>query len=135
MLHHHEIYPDLGLLVEAFSGVVTTEEIARCVRLQHESPDFESVRWVVTDCRRATGVDAEVSDIMGFATDAFHLRARYAGKRWAFLQNDPQNTAMAMIFQNAMRGHVDFEIFSTLDAALAWLGTSEDVRRICEDAG
>jgi len=111
-----------GFLVERASGRLVYPELRNAVEARAADPEFENVRWVVTDQRDIRDFDLDVSEIRALALKLQEQEHHYHETRWGALVHSPRATAMTLLFEELVGGHLEFRTFTSVEGLLAWIG-------------
>lgn len=126
MLERQEIILEHELLLERWSGVATIEEVRQALRGHVENPDFDKVRFILSDERRIEDFAISALEIREFAMTAKKSMQAYEGKRWAFVVDAARTTALVMLFQSLLDSEIEVQVFATMESALVWLGVAPE---------
>jgi len=115
VLHSHR------LIVEYFQGTINLDDVinAKCFKNHH--PDFNADYNHLIDFRLAN-FDANVNDINEVVRFQKENTQFIKKRKSAFLTDLPEHASFTTLFSMAMSDlPIEFEIFTTLEAALNWL--------------
>ena len=119
-MHQHQIYPELRLIVIELIGPVTFEQLLKGTEELLAHPDFDQSFNGVTDYRRAE-IQFSPAELKRF-TDLTQTKQVALGT-WCMLVSGTQQTAMVTLFKHQVEAQHPIELFSTLKAASAFIGT------------
>ncbi len=117
---HYDIFPEKRLIFQRYSGRFTLAELLAAIEKlwsdPRYDPTFDGLIDLSSDC--APPSMADFRSLLEFVQGS----AKTTSGRWAAIAHSPLVTACGLIYKRAMaRRHV-FEVFSTCDAACAFLG-------------
>jgi len=113
---------ELGIFELKYSGNVNLDDILEFIR-KHIDNNALLPRELkmLTDARQIT-FDFVPDDIPKIGTEVKKLISQYTCIWDAFITDSPFETAMTLLYKNAMKGYSHkFKTFITKDAALEWL--------------
>lgn len=125
----HQIRPDLGVALSTHEGIVSDEEFLASYRAFLDSPDYDLGFHRLVDLRRA--------DSSSRSSDALRTIATYVKHRYTNVDVAPKTAVIAprdlsfglarmyQMFSELVPG--DVVVFRSVDAALAWLGVSDEM--------
>ena len=125
MIRHH-YNPQEQLLLTKVSGEVVLEEIKYHYQVLRYLEDVPKRLNVLIDCRRVK-FKVDIDELKTTAREVELALSVYEGIREAILVEQPEQTVMAMMFQEYSKGleNYCFNVFSTKEAAMEWLLSSE----------
>lgn len=121
MTLRQEFHPQIGLVHERWSGTATADEVAEALRGHVESARSGPLRFILSDERDVEEFGFSAADVRGFARSAAGNLEAYTGARWAFVIDRARTTALVMLFKAVLDSELEVQVFSTLEAASAWL--------------
>lgn len=117
-------YKEFGLVVEAVSGTISTEALEAKLWKLFSHPDYNSCDRVLCDMREAdSGIDR--ARFRAFAK-RIEESEEMSETRWAVVTKDPMLTAFSLVLKGYVERGGRFRVFSTLEAAAAYLGMESD---------
>jgi hypothetical protein len=116
----YEILPDRRLILQHFAGSSSLAELLAALRRLWADPLYSRTYDGIVDLSGAA-VDLSMRDLralIGFLQESDQTSTG----RWGAVTTSPLATACAMIYQRALAPRHAFEVFSTWEAACAFLG-------------
>jgi histidinol phosphatase-like PHP family hydrolase len=118
-MHHIEFDRKKGRLIIRYEGRVTVREYFQVIE---ELASMEEMRDGLDGMAifLGTEVDVDPEDVRAIV-DELRGKLDFAGRRWAFVIEEPRQVAIGLLYQMAAQGVHEVEIFATVEAATAWL--------------
>lgn len=124
----HQLRPDLGLVLSKHTGMVSDAEFLESYRALLDDPEYDLGLSRLVDLRDA---DSSARSSEALRSIATHLKRRYKGSdlapRTAVVAPRDLSFGLARMYQafsEVVPG--DVVVFRSVDAALAWLGVSDE---------
>lgn len=115
----HLILPQRRLILVRSSGVVTLDELAGLAVALHQDPLYDRGFDGISDLRGQT--QGPSPQELKQHVSSLKADPRYSLGRWAFIASAPADTALGYFFGQLFDGGANTSVFSSLEAALAWL--------------
>lgn len=119
MEYRYEIYPASRAIVGRISGRARLEELMQLVHALWADPRYSPAFDGVMDLEKDFGL--AMSDFRPLL-DYLRQHPRTSSGRWAVVTNSPLTTACGFIYRHTMAGRHSFDVFSTREAACAFVG-------------
>lgn len=120
MQFRYEIYPDARAIVARISGSASLTELMTFIRTLWSDPRYSPAFDGIMDLS-AQDVHVEMCEfrpILEYLLQSPHTSTG----RWAAVATTPLATACGLIYRRALSARHGFEVFSTGEAAFAYLG-------------
>lgn len=130
---HYEIYPEKRLIFMRYTGVFTLAELTDVARkLWTDKRYSKSYNGIIdlTDSRVSVGRE-DFQALIEFVVGHKHT----SEGRWAAVATSPLATACGMIYKRAITKRHAFEVFSTFEAAGAFVGIDLEEKPFFGPAG
>jgi len=122
----YKILPEIHLFVEYYSGQIFLEDLIHVKKREIKDKDYDPLFNAIGDLRDAEFI-LSVPEIIEYS-NYVKSASKVSGKRnTAILTRTPGQVAKSSIYQ--MQGRalpMNFKIVSTLEAALEWVGLSNE---------
>ncbi|MCU4164307.1 hypothetical protein [Carboxylicivirga caseinilyticus] len=131
MHFRYHILSDLNLILESYSGEYEFKDIFECKRMEMQDPNWKDYYDVLGDIRngKITLTSDDLVNIHSYLKNHQEINAQ---RKSAILTNLPYQVVFGTLLKgtNNNMSMVKPEVFSTIEAALSWLGidTSESER-------
>lgn len=119
MKFSYAIDTERQLITQRFEGTLTLERLLECLRQLWADPTYSPAYNGLVDMSKALP-KASVEDLPRLVAFVLTRPERSRG-RWAAVTNSPFLTACGMLYQKAVVSQHVFEVFSTDEAARAFL--------------
>ncbi|MCP4571086.1 MAG: hypothetical protein GY838_01915 [bacterium] len=122
---HFCYHPARDLLIHVGQDMITLAEIDELAARRRAAGLPDSVAHTLNDMRHAH---------FDFSLDQLRMNQEgrpqdsYAGCRQAEIVTDPHNTAILLLWRNWLPAGIEVEVFSTPEAAYAWVGVERQDR-------
>nr|WP_321405431.1 hypothetical protein [uncultured Carboxylicivirga sp.] len=130
----YHILSDLNLILESYSGEYEFKDIFECKRKEMQDPEWKDYYDVLGDIRKGkiTLTSEDLINIHSYLKNHKEINAR---RKSAILTHLPNQ----VVFGTLLKGYNDInmslvipEVFSTIEAALSWLGINLSERERVE---
>jgi hypothetical protein len=132
MKFSYNIYPDRRLIVQAYEGSFTLEQLIACTRYLWADPQYSPAFNGITELSAmspSAGL-ANLPLLMEFLKNEPQL----SSGRWAAIVSTPIVTAGTLIYKKSMAPQHMFEVFSTWEAACTFLQIDAEKPQLLERA-
>jgi len=124
-LNKYKIFPELNLLIEFFHGKFGLKELKELKIEEVKEKDYNPNINALVDLRESEPLfnENEIIDYINFVKQ----NKKIPGSRYsALLTNNPRDLKTSLIYILLGKSlPMKFEIFSTLEASLKWIGIAE----------
>ena len=120
MKHEYHIDTEKGIMTHSFHGDVYIKDWEQERLKSLSDADYHPTFNVLVDMQGAT-MKSEPEEIEKFVPLLKATPESY-GIKHALLVDSPNETAMAMIYQDCVKTLRNVKVFSTYEAAVEWLG-------------
>ncbi len=118
-MHHIEFDRKKGRLTIRYEGRVTVQEYFEVIEELAAMPEIRDGLDGMA-IFLGSDVDVEPRDVHA-VIERLQGRLDFAGRRWAFVIEEPRQVAIGLLYQMAAQGIHDVEVFATVEAATDWL--------------
>ena len=120
MNYSYSISDDIRVIKAKYTGSIDIAFIKAAILALAKDPGFDPTFDTLADFR---GCQFFITPDDLYAFRSFYLRVLgNAVSKTALVANTPRETALCIVFQHQIVGSQGIEVFSTLEAAEAWLG-------------
>ena len=122
----YKILPELDLIIEYYSGKINLDDIIGHKKLEIKDSEYSANYNFIADLRDSE-LDVIRQDIIDYL-DFVEMNNKVSGQRKsAILTNTPNHAAITTLFRmNSKNLPINFEIFTTLEAAIDWINLSSN---------
>ncbi|MCF8380583.1 MAG: hypothetical protein K9H49_13470 [Bacteroidales bacterium] len=122
----YKILPELNLIVDYYSGPVNLNDIINLKKIEGKDPEYSPNRDVINDF-----IDCEFNftyeNVIKFVKYVENNQNIVGKRKVAFLTQSPHQVTLTLVYKlNAMNLPMIMETFTTLEAAMNWIGISEN---------
>ena len=120
MTFNYDIFPERRTIVARYTGLFTLGELTAAAQLLWSDPRYVRSYDGLVDISHGSVAVAmrDVPPLMRF----FREHGNTSEGRWAAVASAPLTTAWALVYRRALGARHPLEIFSTWEAACAFLG-------------
>ncbi len=127
MKFSYHILSDLNLILESYTGEFEYRDVFACKKEEVKDPDWRDSYNVLGDIRKGsiTLSDYDTNNMRGYLDDNQEINAK---RKSAILTNLPGHVVFGILlkgYNDVKRSLIIPEVFSTVQAALSWLGVEE----------
>jgi hypothetical protein len=134
-LVNYIIIPEIKLIVECYKGCLTDEEVLNHKNTMYGDNKYDPAFNVITDMRELEMQVQDDDDIKNLCKFIDFLKNTPVGRRGALLTSKPNQAVLAQLFKELARNTpIEYEVFSTIDAALIYVGLPLNKYDIVNDA-
>ena len=119
MNYGHVIVPPTRIIYQVFEGAFSADQLVACTRRLWSDPAYSRLYNGITDVS-CMAPGATLENLQGLTAFLKHEPQLSQG-RWAVITSTPIATAGAMLYKREMAAHHPFGVFSTWEAACAFL--------------
>jgi hypothetical protein len=117
------IIPDIKIIVECYKGYLSEEEVLNHKNAMYKDKQYDPAFNVITDMRELEMQVQADDDIKKLGEFINFLKNTPIERKGALLTSKPNQAVMAQLFKELARNTViEYEVFSTLDAAMIYVG-------------
>lgn len=122
---HYKILPELNLIIEYYCGKINLDDVIDHKKLEIKDLEYSANYHFIADLRDSELDVVSNQDFFDYL-DFVEMNNKVAGqRRSAILTNTPNQVAITSLFRmNSKSLPINFEIFSTLEAAIDWVNLS-----------
>lgn len=113
-------FPEGQLLMETFYGDIALDDLHQINQHQSNHIDFRHVKKTFSDIRKAK-ISLSVDELNNYIEDLKNM-LKIQQFRWAIVTDHPQSTALSLLIKNDPFFDNKVRVFSTVTAALIFLG-------------
>jgi hypothetical protein len=129
------IIPEIKIIVECYKGCLSDEEVLNHKAAMYNDNQYDPAFNVITDIRELEMQVQADDDIKKLSEFIDFLKNTPVGRRGALLTSKPNQAVLAQLFKELARNTViEYEVFSTLDAAMIYVGIPLSNFNIVNDA-
>ena len=123
MMHSKLSWESGGLLV-TYEGQITSMELSAVVRRIQEDERYDTIRYILHDCTACTGATYTPTNLEELAATDHAAAMHNPRVRAAVIATHPEMIAFTRQYLSAGLNRHEWRIFSTLEQARDWVGTS-----------
>jgi hypothetical protein len=120
---NYTIIPELKIIVECYKGQFTSVDGIDYKKNLYADKDYNPSYNLITDLRELEMHVKVEDDIRELTTYFDFLKTIVVERKVALITNKPNQAVLAHLFKEIARNSIiEYEVFSTLDAALGYVG-------------
>jgi hypothetical protein len=129
----YQVVPELQIIVEYLAGEINLNELINFQISEIKDKSYSKEFNNVTDLRDAVFIVSE-GDIKKYVDFVKQTDEMISTRKVAFLTNTPKQAALTIMYSYYIESSpINNKVFSTLDAAMSWVGISIENHDIIEN--
>jgi hypothetical protein len=117
------IIPELKIIVECYKGQFTSVDGINYKKTLYKDKDYNPAYNMITDLRELEMHVKVEDDIKELTTYFDFLKTTAVERKVALITNKPNQAVLAHLFKELARNSIiEYEVFSTLEAAIGFVG-------------